>query len=972
MSMPNEPALDNCGCCQPAASPPKLYNRPGLPALAYRSGTYATFFRSMLYRIGTFTLPDGEFADSRPLASLTTRAQNDASIALMDASSIMADVLTFYQERIANEGFLRTATERRSILELARAIGYELNPGVAASVYLAFTVEDAAGAPGVATVPSGTRVKSIPPQGQLPQTFETSTDITVYKEWNALHPRLSRPQNLTTGINQLYLSGTGSNLNKGDLILITAASDYAVRHVVDTPAIDPVNQITTVTLDAPVNPLGGVLGSLYASLLDEHIPFTAEAVQALVMQKASQDASLSNFLQARQWDVQELLNHLAPFHSADPGWNPGLIAPLLDQKIPFTATTIQEQILQKSWEDASLNAFLQANDWNAQALMDYLAQYHGEYPGVTGSAYAMRTRLGIFGNNAPRYDSLPASQTAGEWITPSDSSGNPGTPYFVQGAYPQPWEGRNITTNSQGGSLNSVSFYLERSVPAVCPGSLVVLEQEGVSSGAYRVSSVLDASLADYGISAKVTGLTVSDAFKAPALGKFLVRNTTAYVQSETLNLSEIPDTDVLEKGTTSLQLDSFVFGLQVGQAVLLSGERADADGQTQTEALVIESITHNYGLTTLVFETGLTFPYTRSTVTINANVAIATHGETVNETLGSGDGTQANQAFTLKKPPLTYTPAATPSGSASTLQVRVNNLLWDQAASLYGLDAQDQDYIIRIDNDSNATVLFGDGAMGTRLPTGLNNVTAVYRSGIGLNGEVGALSLTLLPTRPLGVRSVTNPLPASGAADPEKMENARSNAPLTVRTLDRIVSLDDYEDFARAFAGIGKAQAIDLWCDEHRLVYLTIAGADGQMVSDAKFLANFQSAMDGVRDPAQMIRVGTFTQLLFNLVASLAVDSRYVVADVFTAVQNALVGAFSFAERSFSQLVTAAEVTTVIQQVAGVVYVNLTSLYFSRDSQALNQILPAGIAHVQNSTVQNAELLLINPFGITLQEVPA
>ena len=47
----------------------------------------------------------------------------------------MLDVLTFYQERIANEGYLRTATERRSMLELARAIGYELSPGVAASTY---------------------------------------------------------------------------------------------------------------------------------------------------------------------------------------------------------------------------------------------------------------------------------------------------------------------------------------------------------------------------------------------------------------------------------------------------------------------------------------------------------------------------------------------------------------------------------------------------------------------------------------------------------------------------------------------------------------------------------------------------------------------------------------------------------------------------------------------------------------------
>ena len=53
---------------------------------------------------------------------------------VLDAWAVVGDVLTFYQERIANEGFLRTATERLSVLTLARAIGYELKPGVSAKL----------------------------------------------------------------------------------------------------------------------------------------------------------------------------------------------------------------------------------------------------------------------------------------------------------------------------------------------------------------------------------------------------------------------------------------------------------------------------------------------------------------------------------------------------------------------------------------------------------------------------------------------------------------------------------------------------------------------------------------------------------------------------------------------------------------------------------------------------------------------
>ena len=63
-------------------------------------------------------------------------------MALLDSWATVGDVITFYQERIANELFLSTAKERRSVLELARLIGYELKPGLAASVLLAFRLDE--------------------------------------------------------------------------------------------------------------------------------------------------------------------------------------------------------------------------------------------------------------------------------------------------------------------------------------------------------------------------------------------------------------------------------------------------------------------------------------------------------------------------------------------------------------------------------------------------------------------------------------------------------------------------------------------------------------------------------------------------------------------------------------------------------------------------------------------------------------
>ena len=220
-------------------------------------------------------------------------------------------------------------------------------------------------------------------------------------------------------------------------------------------------------------------------------------------------------------------------------------------------------------------------------------------------------------------------------------------------------------------------------------------------------------------------------------------------------------------------------------------------------------SVTHDRDRTTLSLATSLVNVYERATVSINANVAAATHGETVKEPLGSGDATIPYQRFTLKQPPLTYVGADSPSGSASTLRVYVNEVLWEEVPFFYGRGPTERIYITRRDDDGRTTIRFGDGISGARLPTGQNNVRAEYRKGTGLGGLVEAGQLSLLMSRPLGLKGVLNSEAARSAEDPEARDDARENAPLTVLTLERAVSLQDYEDFSRTFAGIAKAQRV-------------------------------------------------------------------------------------------------------------------------------------------------------------------
>ena len=372
---------------------------------------------------------------------------------------------------------------------------------------------------------------------------------------------------------------------------------------------------------------------------------------------------------------------------------------------------------------------------------------------------------------------------------------------------------------------------------------------------------------------------------------------------------------------------------------------------------------------TTIKLRESLQNIYDRETVTINANVARATHGETVQEVLGSGDASQPFQKFTLKQPPLTHISASTPSGAESTLKVRVNDILWQEMASLYGRGSRDRVYITKTDDDGKTTVQFGDGITGTRLPTGQNNIQVTYRKGIGIEGNVKAEQLTMLLTRPLGVKGVTNPLAATGGDDRESLADARHNAPLTVLTLERAVSLKDYEDFARAFAGISKALATWVWDGKGYNVFITVAGPKGVAIEEkSQIYENLLTALQKSGDPFVKISIKSYKKTFFKIAGNIKISSGYQPEKVLKSVKKELRTRFSFDARDFGQPVMLSEVIAVIQAVQGVVMVDVDKLYRVGESEILNHRLTAGLPKMgENGEMIAAELLMLDPAPIEL-----
>jgi predicted phage baseplate assembly protein len=978
---PEEQKLDPCGCCESKVSlPEKHYNRPGQPALAYRIGTHSSFLRRMLASLPKEAIAAGPKRGARPLAALTTRSTDDPAIAFLDAWATVADVLTFYQERIANEGYLRTATERRSVLELARAIGYELNPGVAASTFLAFTVEEAPGAPRTVKIPQRTQVQSIPAPGKLPQTFETGEEIEARVEWNSLKPGLSWPQDLAVYEDSLYVldthhtfladTSTAEPILIADLFLV--GTDITFKEGLTEVLGIKVDQVYIkgathnlragdFLLLAGKNQSTGKIRTITRSIRD-------------VEPESKADRTRVDFAEKPQEPLK-----LPSFRIPSPK-----LATAVPKSVSFNADNVRRMVSTRSWRERDLAAFLNVNRWNGRELDEHMATVSEPVaPPADQGVFAFGQRVGFFGHNAPLHATLPK---------PDNTRGTD--------PYSEGWDGaseRTIWQDSQGEDYtekNGSHVHFERCVPEVLGESWVIFEAADGTLRPYRVSAVSEASLADYGISGKATGLKLTNADGTELLDKavdFKVRKTTAYVQSKHLEVADLPIDDPLAEteetdegkeiktGVTRVMLDRRVGGLQVEQPLVLSGERADVPGVVQNEVAILQDIVIHEGRhTILYFRDRLQHPYLLNTVTLNANVAPVTHGEMVKEVLGSGDGSKTNQRFKLKKPPLTYVSARKGTGAISTLELRVNGILWDEATSLYGLDSRSENFILRIENDGTTWVILGDGKNGARLPTGLENVAADYRYGIGSDGEVDAGSLTLLKTRPFGIREVTNPLRADGADAPENLDEARGNAPLTVLTFDRIVSVKDFEDFARGYKGIGKARAARLWDGESQVVHITIASVGGQPI-DVRLepYRNLVKTMEGVCNPVQTFCVDDYDPLLFRVDATIRTDQRYVTEEVRVKVEAALYNMFAFERRTLGQPVTAAEITSMIQKVPGVVAVDLNKLYLVTDPHGSEQVMPAPVLPAtearwdpDTNRIQPAQLLLLDPASVILTAI--
>ncbi|GLZ48198.1 putative baseplate assembly protein [Actinomycetospora sp. NBRC 106375] len=796
--------------------PPSITNPPGRAALDRRVAAHPVSLARMRARLG---------AEDQPLAvrALSGHASDDPAIALLDAWATVADVVSFYSERIADEGYLRTATEPASLRELGRTLGHELRPGVAAQVGLAFTVDDTAGSPSEVDVPRATPVQTVPGPGQSPQVFETTFDLTAHAAWNAIPVGSGEVQPAPSGATgTLWVEGTAPGLRAGDAVAV-GTGDAGSLWVVTAVGENPDGRVGWTRLDLARR------GAVTTSAGAPSPPVHAFTTRSYLF-----------------------------------GWNASASAP-------------------------------DAHEEGATLDVD------GDHPEILPSGVVA---VEVGGRVVVRtVRDVHADTVAGEVV---------------------------------GTQITRIGSRITRITPEGDVGTFTAPERRGAV--VHAGSRALPAARRP--LTAPVTGRDLGLAATAPLLppGRLVV-----------------------------------VTGYPVGVAPPRPGTPDAALPPPQAETTRVVSCSADSarpGVMAVAVDPPLQERYDPRGLTVLANVVPATHGETVTQVLGGGDGRADHQEFLLRRAPLTHVRASTATGIRSSLEVRVDDVAWTEVESLADVVGDAHVYAVR-EQDGTATVAFGDGNHGARLPTGQENVTATYRVGIGPDGDVVPGQVAMLVRRPWGIRAVTNPSISVDAAPRETSDEVRATAPVRVRTLERVVSVDDHADSARVFAGVQAATAATVWDGTQDVVTLGLLGTGGRPVSDA-LLVDLRRALDAVRDPTTPLLLQRIDVLAFGVQVEMATDPAFRREDVETAVTDALDGAFGQGRWAPATPVTAARALVIVRAVPGILAARLPRLTRDERAEAVRagaprprpggvDVLEAQTARWEDGEVRPAQVLVLD-----------
>lgn len=354
-----------------------------------------------------------------------------------------------------------------------------------------------------------------------------------------------------------------------------------------------------------------------------------------------------------------------------------------------------------------------------------------------------------------------------------------------------------------------------------------------------------------------------------------------------------------------------------------------------------------------IIFETdsAVTVPAKVGNTNGSVNV-LATQGITENsELLGTSDGT-ANQLFKLFNS----------SVINNSIQITINNVAYTNVQYLIDYNNNDPVFTTSTNAAGDTYVVFGDGVSG-RIPPTSGSIYATYRVGGGISGNVAANTIKYVLTNAAPGLSVTNQNGATGGADPESTDSIRINAPLSIRALNRAVSLRDYSELVLQVSGVAKAiSAADVYTN----VTLYVApfgdrGVESDNVTPTSLFNTLASTIvEYLIDKAPANTTLTLqppSYVGITLYVDITVLPQYKQSLVKTAAESYLYELFNFDNVVFADKFYLQDVMTVLSSVTGVANAQVPLMVRTDNLQQFtitNKAITSGVATLTTSSAHN------------------
>ncbi len=819
------------------------------------------------YRIGTYAdfleAMFRELNQNEVLKNWTHREPDDPGIALLEGVAVLGDILTFYQELYANEAYLRTAQWRESIADLVRLVGYQLSPGVGGKATFAFNFKG--------DKPIGVPAK-FPLKAQLeplekPVDFETTVATVAYPELSQFN--LYRPYTLSqikTGTNSFsieteILKKNKIELNKGDRLFL----------VVD-PSQSKTNRQIVVIKEIKKR-FDRTEIEIEGSFFQEEL--TENDIHAYKLGRSFRHFghnSPPSFVTA---SGESAITNIVPFSRK------------LNNLLPVYKTSnagikTVNQSLQFFKLQSAINKELSVKKITSEEE----SSKETDVPSLPFQVMPLDTEVEDLSVGATLLIKLNLSEK--ETAASDRSIVSP--EYFFE---------RQITAISQ----TSLTW------GAVTAGTTLVEINNPISSGIYRYTDIRSIEFLE------VIGK------KFQLQGAYREKPTTSL--KELLYFGNSQNHKHLDERRLAFVKEDGTYEILT---VSINDENQTDDNSFKLRSVYLPDFAEDFRITD--------FPLLdEPKVTVYGNLVEANQGKTEREAvLGNGDSRQKFQTFKLPKAPLTYhnVPGETPP-EVPELQIYVSDRLWQRVPSFFNHKPDEEIYIVREDANGDSWVQFGDGKTGKQLPSGIKNVVAKYRTGIGAYGQLKAETKVQASGRLDHLDKIYLPGIVTGGAETESGENAREAAPGKIQSLDRLVSLQDFESETLAIPGVSKALAAWDLVDNIPSVVLTVlmeTGRSQEFREVAEIIADYNRCRGVQRFPIE-VREGK--RQYVSLAVKVAFDPTFRQELVAKAIRDSLgvteevQGLFSVKNRRFGQPEYATCIAGTIQNVAGVLWVEVT-----------------------------------------------